>query len=773
MPQRDRIAAVAVAAVLFAAPLLLGGAPRWAALALAFACLGCAALHQTSARQLEQRPPLLSLLLAAIALTAGQVIPLPSALVEIASPAKVELARANAEALAQAPPGWLALSYDVPATLVELAKLVGYAAFALACLRLSSSERRRRQLAMAVGAAASLVAGLGLAHLAVDAERLYGVYTPLSEPPPFFAPLLNENHLAGYLGFATPLCVALAISSQHLERALWFAGAGLCASVALLTQSRGGAVSLVAGLVVGGSIYLGQRHNTAAKKDVPRSVMVSFGAIAVCAVVLIAALTAGGVAEELSTTDTSELSEPDSKFAAWSSASQLIDRHTWTGVGRGAFEFAFTSVHPSGAITFSHLENEYLQAVVDWGVPGGLLIVVLLFNLIVYVVRHRAHTPIQAGALGGLAGLAVHNVVDFNLQLSAVALSAIAVTATLVPTRLRRTRSSRKLRRQAERLAALAAGAVAIVLATSPMGETASADGRELADAPVSPELADRAIELMNKHPADYLIIGHTARALLQKGDPRAIAVINRALAMSPDNAGLHHLAARILVRSQKPRQALIEYRLALQVTPRPRRVLADLLADFPELSVAVGGMPTEARRGAGLVMELAAVGRTDAALEYARALESHHPRSPDVLRAHARVALGNAELAESAEAARRLYDAEPNTHAALLLARALREKGQLRDAESVLQDAVARARKGLKTEELAHLSLVLGDLWAESDRPHEARAAYRDVLAVTHRRSFQLAAYRRLATIEDALGNMGQAERERAKARTLQKMQR
>ena len=58
---------------------------------------------------------------------------------------------------------------------------------------------------------------------------------------------------------------------------------------------------------------------------------------------------------------------------------ELIHESPWAGIGRGAFEPVFTRVHPASAFaTFSHVENEYVQAVVDWGVPGTIALAGIL-----------------------------------------------------------------------------------------------------------------------------------------------------------------------------------------------------------------------------------------------------------------------------------------------------------------------------------------------------------------------------------------------------------
>ena len=116
-------------------------------------------------------------------------------------------------------------------------------------------------------------------------------------------------------------------------------------------------------------------------------------------------------------------------------------------MGRGAFEVAYTRVNATSTLTFSHLENEYLQAVVDWGIPGAAFLALAMGLLILSAIRRWQAGPLEAGALGGLAALALQNVADFNLEFPGVALPALALIATLLPTELAKPGSSHVARR--------------------------------------------------------------------------------------------------------------------------------------------------------------------------------------------------------------------------------------------------------------------------------------------------------------------------------------
>jgi hypothetical protein len=265
MRTRDRVALGAIAATLALAGVLVGGATRWAACVAALAAVGAAAVHLTSRR--TGRPgPLVALIGVALIATAAQLIPLPEAIATIVAQEKWALVRDRAAALGEAGPRWVVASQDPPATLVELAKLLGYLALAWSATRLASQRRARPWLAAAVVGAATLIAVIALGHRLVGATRLYGVFTmPNAEVVP--APLINENHLAGLTAMGSPAGArprapvarrpadggvrrsvgARRYRAAHVSRRRGGAGAGVVVAAVLVAQQRAGSSMTTAG----------------------------------------------------------------------------------------------------------------------------------------------------------------------------------------------------------------------------------------------------------------------------------------------------------------------------------------------------------------------------------------------------------------------------------------------------------------------------------------------------------------------------------------------
>ncbi|WP_428267997.1 O-antigen ligase family protein [Haliangium sp.] len=795
MDRRDLPAAILCALAVVGSLAALGGVTRWAACVSAGLGLACLLPYARARRRASLRQqPLVATLALATAATALQVLPLPVALVGWLSPPRLALAENTAAALGETVPMFVALSYDPPATLVALAVLAGGLGFAAAATRLAAGSRGRVWLATAVAGAGAALALCGLLHHVLGLEAVYGLYTPADAAPRYPAPLLGENHFAGYLSLAAPLALVLAVRAAGPRRLLWVAALALCVATNLLLASRGGALSLAVGLVAAIALLVVQaRHRPApagqAARRLGRAVVIPAGVVVVCALILTVVLSGDRIRAELAATSLDELNAPRSKFAVWGESLALIRAHPLTGVGRGGFESAFTRFEASGVKSYSHVENEYLQAVVDWGVVAGLAVLAGLIWLAWRGRRGWSGGPVEAGAAAAGLGLAVHAVTDFHVELPAVLLSAIAVAAVVVPAPRRGRTGARAWRRPGlVRGAALAAGAALVVLAASPVGTSAREDEaamRAVLDAagpdqpivrsePVATEAQTQAIQrgrdAVRRHPADYLLAGLLAQAYFRARDPAAVRWVNRALTRNPSHPGLHVSAAHMLIASGHRDQALIEYAAALARTAVPRPILIDLLAEFPAPAEAARGIPVRPERLVVITPWLIALGRADVALAYARRVYERFPDDADSQRITAELALRGGDLDLAVAAGELAFARTSSVGEAVVLGTALYRLGRLDRALAVLDQGLER-RSYREPWELMRLHLARSRVQAERGDAMAARADLRLALRLAPVQldsATRASLHRRLAELEDALGNPAGAARARARAREL-----
>jgi O-antigen ligase/tetratricopeptide (TPR) repeat protein len=770
MRQRDRITWWITIATVVIAVMAIGGALRWAVIAFAIACAAGLAMQVTSQRRLAGRPPLLLLLGVAVALTAVQLIPFPAALLELLNPTAYELRVDGAVMAGGDAPAFMALSLDPAGTLFELVKLAAYTALAYVALRLAATERGRTRLVMLVAGVIGAAAAIGMINMLVEANTLFGLYRPRHAGREFLGPLLNRNHFASLLAVGAILGGGLALRPRlpTQERLLWVVIAVLCLVESLLIQSRGAAVGLALGLGVFGGLLLLQRWFQDPERKTRRpdlkKVTLPATTVVLCCLTLVVFFSAGGVSDELSRTSTAELSEPLSKFVAWRSGAELLRESPWIGVGRGGFESAFTRVHEgSGFLTYSHLENEYLQAAVDWGIPGALAVAFVLGWTALIAVRRWNGGPLAAAGLGALVTVAAQSMVDFAVELPGLAVPMVIVLATLTYVPLVEAGRTRTARARIVRSASLAGLAAIVLLLITPLGRTLHEDHIQLSEqkGPLSIELGRAA---MDRHPVDYLATAYVAAALFAENDVSGKHLLNHALTLHPTHPDLHRLAGRLLLRSGNPRQALVEYRLAIAANVNPVSVLRELIQRFPQADQAIQALPIDHPAPRRVARVLADEERSDLAVRYLTRVITEKPAEVDTLKLMAEIAGQRKDHAASELANRRLAELQHSQDAYLALARALHEQKKYDEAAKSAQRAIDK-RGPISAEVEANLLLAdiyIGAAKWPAARTHLIKLIEDPDIYIPARRDI----HRRLATVEDALGNKREADVQRARAR-------
>ena len=320
-----------------------------------------------------------------------------------------------------------------------------------------------------------------------------------------------------------------------------------------MTLSRGGALALGVGGFVTIAALVTQRF---VANDTPRRRRASFfasslpiGIVSVCAVVVVLYASAGGVTEQFTHTSLDELHAPRSKFARVALGEELVDESPWVGVGRGAFEPVFQRVHPASAVaTYTHLENEYLQAVVDWGVPSAAILAFVAIWLVVVALRRWRDGPLAAGALGALAAVLLQSNVDFGIEFLGLAAPITAVTATLSTSRCARRRpaasrdtyGAARARRRASHRRAVAR----VKRYHDDRRRSRGARGR-----------SDARSERSVTSPIRLLRLRARRRVARPSNDPNAVRLLNHALTLHPTDPGLH-IAAHAMLYARRASRA-------------------------------------------------------------------------------------------------------------------------------------------------------------------------------------------------------------------------
>lgn len=115
--------------------------------------------------------------------------------------------------------------------------------------------------------------------------------------------------------------------------------------------------------------------------------------------------------------------EKQGRVAMWADSLGALRRYATLGAGAGAFPYAFRRSHEYlGAYTIDHPHSDYLETLVEWGAPAGLLLIGALVGGVARRMR-RLDEPAgrEWGCLAGVAGILVHGLADFPLHVPAVA----------------------------------------------------------------------------------------------------------------------------------------------------------------------------------------------------------------------------------------------------------------------------------------------------------------------------------------------------------------
>ncbi|MBN2715038.1 MAG: O-antigen ligase family protein, partial [Deltaproteobacteria bacterium] len=368
-----------------------------------------------------------------IALTAFQLLPLPMAVARVLSPASVALRVDTLAITGAAQPAFVPLTVDIPTTLNELAKLFCYLAIYWTVKR-EAQKGSVRYVLLAISILGFVCAVVFIAHRIAMADKIYGFYEPIHKTfsvTNISAPFINPNHMAAFLGLCAFVSIGLAMDPNERQRRPWHIVFAVFTGGALfLTLSRGGIAAFMTGQLVFFTMLV--LRNTLYRKS-ERAMEISW--VAWLPLGLALSLGLGMIA--MGDAIIGEYVNGDvSKLGIWKESLPLIKLFAVTGAGRGGFMSVFPLVSQWTASTaFVYAENVVVQVLVDYGVIFGP---VILLSFTVAIGRRMLGVPVRPTTMAivaALIALAVHNMVDFSIEIPGVAAVAIAQLAVLTVSR--------------------------------------------------------------------------------------------------------------------------------------------------------------------------------------------------------------------------------------------------------------------------------------------------------------------------------------------------
>ena len=335
------------------------------------------------------------------------------------------------------------LSFDPYSTRFILVQTAALAIYFAAVLVFTDTPKRLRLLVRTIGVFGFFLAIFGLTQSFTSPDKIYWLRElPQSQA---FGPFINRHHFAGYmeLALALPLGLVFTGAIEKEKKFIYLFAAGLMAVALIMTNSRGGIISLLAELIFLVATMGLRRHRHKKKRDAEarpprfRSAAMKAG----LALALIVALFGGVVllgGEDALTRVVGSVNTDDpttGRAHFWSVTVDIIKTHPWIGTGLGAFGVVYTGYDSrNGMYRLEQAHNDYLQTLSDGGIVGAILGLFFIVNLFRMGFTRRESRDdfrrgVATGAMAGCFAVLVHSFFDFTLHTPANALLFLVLAA--------------------------------------------------------------------------------------------------------------------------------------------------------------------------------------------------------------------------------------------------------------------------------------------------------------------------------------------------------
>lgn len=337
------------------------------------------------------------------------------------------------------------LSFDPYATRFTLIQIAALLIYFAGVLVFTDTPKRLRLLVRTVTVFGFFLAIFGLTQSFTSPDKIYWMRElPQSQA---FGPFINRHHFAGYmeLALAIPLGLVFTGAVEKEKRFIYLFAAGLMAIALIMTNSRGGIISLVAELLfLVATMGLRRRSHHKKKSHSEgghRSRFKSAALRAGLALALVLALFAGVVLlggedalnRVVGSVNTDDPTTGRAHF--WSVTVDIIKSHPWLGVGLGAFGVVYTGYDSrNGMYRLEQAHNDYLQVLSDGGIIGAAIALFFVVNLFrMGFMRRDSRDDFRRGvataAMAGCFAVLVHSFFDFTLHTTANALLFLVLAA--------------------------------------------------------------------------------------------------------------------------------------------------------------------------------------------------------------------------------------------------------------------------------------------------------------------------------------------------------
>jgi O-antigen ligase len=333
-----------------------------------------------------------------------------------------------------------ALSFDPYSTRMVLVQVATVLIYFAATLVFTDSPHRLRLLVRTIIIFGFFLAIFGLTQSFVSPTKVYWVRELTQSTA--FGPFINRHHFAGYmeLTLGLPLGLLFAGSLEKEKRFIYLFAALLMGVALIMTNSRGGVISVVAEILFLVALTMFRKRKRREEQDKARRIR-NAALRSALALALIVGLFAGVVllggesvlSRFVGTVNSDDPTTGRAHF--WSVTTDIIKTHPFLGTGLGAFAVVYTRYDSrNGLFRLEQAHNDYLQVLSDGGIVGaalGLFFIVMLFRMgfARRESRDEFRSGVAVGALAGCFAVLVHSFFDFTLHTTSNALLFLVLAA--------------------------------------------------------------------------------------------------------------------------------------------------------------------------------------------------------------------------------------------------------------------------------------------------------------------------------------------------------
>ena len=359
------------------------------------------------------------------------------------------------------------LSMDPNSTKLVIIQLTALLIYFFATLVFLDTPKRLRLLVRTITAFGFFLAIFGLTQSIISPTKVYWI-RELSQSTAF-GPFINRHHFAGYMELTLALPLGLLVSGAVVKekRFIYLFVAGLMGVALIMTNSRGGLISVMAEILFLAATMGFRRHHKKGESRARKPRIKSAATKAGLALALVIALFGGVVlmgGEEALTRIVGSVNTDDpttGRAHFWSVTLDIIKNHPVIGTGLGAFAVVYTGYDSrNGLYRLEQAHNDYLQILSDAGIVGAILGLVFLVGLFRMGFTRRDSRDdyrrgVATGAMAGCFGVLIHSFFDFTLHTPSNALLFLVLAGlATVNGRVEEVQSRRKKRSRGESRAA-------------------------------------------------------------------------------------------------------------------------------------------------------------------------------------------------------------------------------------------------------------------------------------------------------------------------------